>query len=461
MYRLVIMPNRLKLLFNKLGNNHERSIKTQKNIIISLLLKGGSIVLNLATTSTLIKYINTTDYGLWLTLSSVISWFSFFDIGFGNGLRNKFAEAVAKNDVLLAQKYVSTTYGVLTIMFISIWSTFFFINHIISIDWALTLNAPTLMKDTLSKVVFVMFTCFCIQFVLKLIGTVLMANQQTSYNSIFDFLGNFLLFIGLHIAQNISNNFSLYELSLMSGIVPILIFLIATIWFFNKDLLQYKPKIKYIEFKYASSLINLGVKFFIIQIGAIFLFQTTNFVLTKILGPESVTIYNITYKYYAILVMLTGIFVTPLWPAFTDAYVKEDFVWIKSIVKQLNIYYLAILFLSLFMFMFSRHAFNLWLGGRIYISWAISLAMVINIMLTVKWNIYVMLINGTGKLFLQLILNIMLGILFIPLSVFFAREYNIIGVIYANIIINLLYAVIFPIQGNKLFNQTAKGIWIK
>ena len=35
-------------------------------------------------------------YGL--TLSSIIGWFAFFDIGFGNGLRNKFAEAIAKGD---------------------------------------------------------------------------------------------------------------------------------------------------------------------------------------------------------------------------------------------------------------------------------------------------------------------------------------------------------------------------
>ena len=44
-----------------------------------------------------IHYINPTRYGIWLTVSSIIGWVSFFDIGFGNGLRNKFAEALAKH----------------------------------------------------------------------------------------------------------------------------------------------------------------------------------------------------------------------------------------------------------------------------------------------------------------------------------------------------------------------------
>ena len=45
-----------------------------------------------------INYLNPTKYGIWITLSSVIGWFSFFDIGLGNGLRNRFAEAIANND---------------------------------------------------------------------------------------------------------------------------------------------------------------------------------------------------------------------------------------------------------------------------------------------------------------------------------------------------------------------------
>jgi len=53
---------------------------------------------------------------------SLVGLFSFFDIGLGNGLRNSFAEAVAKGEHLLAKTFVSTTYtifiGIISLLFL-------------------------------------------------------------------------------------------------------------------------------------------------------------------------------------------------------------------------------------------------------------------------------------------------------------------------------------------------------
>ncbi len=59
-----------------------------------------------------------------LQLSSIVGWFSFFDIGLTQGLRNKFAEAKAKGDDELAQVYVSTTYAILAMIFFAVWALF-------------------------------------------------------------------------------------------------------------------------------------------------------------------------------------------------------------------------------------------------------------------------------------------------------------------------------------------------
>ena len=102
--------------FIKKGN--ERSIKAKKNILAMLFLKGGNILVNLMLIPITINYVNADNYGIWLTVSSIISWMSFFDIGINNGLKNKFAEAKAMNNEVLIQKYVSTTYFVLALIFV-------------------------------------------------------------------------------------------------------------------------------------------------------------------------------------------------------------------------------------------------------------------------------------------------------------------------------------------------------
>ncbi|MBL7937415.1 MAG: hypothetical protein JNM51_16535, partial [Bacteroidia bacterium] len=85
----------LSSLINK---GHSRSVKAKKNILASVLIKGISVVTSFVLVPLTIHYLNPINYGIWLTLYSVISWFGLLDIGLGNGLRNKFAEAIANND---------------------------------------------------------------------------------------------------------------------------------------------------------------------------------------------------------------------------------------------------------------------------------------------------------------------------------------------------------------------------
>ena len=79
----------------KLFSGHDRSVRTKKHIVAMVVLKGMSIATGFLLVPLTLHYLNATNYGIWLTLSSILGWFSFFDIGLGNGLRNKFAEAMA------------------------------------------------------------------------------------------------------------------------------------------------------------------------------------------------------------------------------------------------------------------------------------------------------------------------------------------------------------------------------
>lgn len=71
-------------------NGNSRSIIVKKNIIASFFLKCISILVSLQVVPLTITYINPTKYGIWLTLSSIIAWLSYFDLGFAHGFRNRF-----------------------------------------------------------------------------------------------------------------------------------------------------------------------------------------------------------------------------------------------------------------------------------------------------------------------------------------------------------------------------------
>ena len=131
-------------LMNKLQEGQERSIKAKKNILGGLVIRGLSIAISLVFVPLTINYIDTDGYGIWLTLSSIVGWFSFFDIGLNGGLRNKFAEAAAKGEDELAQVYVSTIYAILGIIFLSVWLIFLAVNQYL--DWSAILNVSAAMR---------------------------------------------------------------------------------------------------------------------------------------------------------------------------------------------------------------------------------------------------------------------------------------------------------------------------
>src|SRR6476659_4426679 len=118
---------------------HDRSVNIKKNIVGLFVIRGCSIAISFILVPLTIRYVNPTQYGIWLTLSSIVGWFSFFDIGFGNGLRNKFAEAIAKGNTALAKIYISTTYAILSLVIIGILILFFCVNPFI--NWAKIFNA--------------------------------------------------------------------------------------------------------------------------------------------------------------------------------------------------------------------------------------------------------------------------------------------------------------------------------
>ena len=72
-----------------LSSNDQRTNIVKKNIIASLFIKGCSILISLLLVPITLGYVSSELYGIWLTLSSIMLWLNFFDVGFTLGLKNK------------------------------------------------------------------------------------------------------------------------------------------------------------------------------------------------------------------------------------------------------------------------------------------------------------------------------------------------------------------------------------
>jgi O-antigen/teichoic acid export membrane protein len=422
------------------------------------MLKGFSIAISIFLVPITIHYVNPTRYGIWLTLSSIVGWFYFFDIGLGNGLRNKFAEAIASGKTELARTYVSTTYAILTVIIAIVLLIFFCINPFL--NWAKILNTPDDMASELSILALIVFSFFCLEFVLQLVTIILTANQQPAKASLFGFLGNLIsLCIIFLLTKTTSGN--LIYLGTIFSITPVLVLVASSLWFYTHSYKQFAPSIKFVKFHFARDLMGLGIKFFVIQIAAIILYQTSNIIIAHLFGPEQVTPYNIAYKYFGVITMTFSIIMLPLWSAFTEAWTKKDITWIKNTVNKLILIWGLIAISVIIMFVFSTFIYRLWVGKEIKVPVSVSAVMAAYVVINGWCGIFSQFLNGVGKIKLQLYVGIVGALINIPIAIMLGKHLGIYGVILSTVILGIINAFWSPIQYMKIINNKATGIWNK
>lgn len=447
--------NHLLKFFTK-GN--ERSLTVKKNIIYSFLIKGVSILISLMLVPMTLGYVSAEIYGVWLTISSILHWLTYMDVGFTLGLKNRLAECLANGDYEKGRSLVSTTYFIMAVIFIPLAVLLMFVCP--NIDWCSILNVAQSNQEVVTKTIMLLLVFVALQMIVNVFVAVVAAHQKTALSSLFNVIGQAcsLVIIGF---MTYFVTPSLFNLAFAYSLMPVVIVAISSVIYFRTSMKNVAPRFSRINLGYVKDLWNLGAKFFIIQIQMIVLYQSTNLLISHLSGPESVTQYNIAYKIFNVVVMAYTIVLTPLWPAFTDAYTKGDYQWMRNIYRKLSRTFMLVCLAVIVLTVLSPIIYNLWIGDKVTIPFLLTVSIAIYTLLHCWDALQVMLINGVGAVKLQTYVVLIGLVLHIPMSLFLGKYIGILGVIASMCLINVIYISFFTTQIRKIINQKAKGIWIK
>jgi O-antigen/teichoic acid export membrane protein len=448
----------LTKLLNKFKVGDERTLIAKKNVFYSFFIKGFGILTSLLIIPLTINYLNATEYGIWLTLNSILMWVNTFDIGLGNGLRNKLAESLAQGDYVKAKIYVSTSYCVIFLLMIIIFLLFQGLNMFL--DWHRILNIDISLVPNLNAIVLMSFALFCLNFILKLIGNILLAMQKTAIENLLIMIGQVLSLIVIYALSFFSKG-NLFKVALVYSISPVIVYAISYPFVFRNQYKAITPSVNYFRKEYVKSLIGLGSKFFVLQIAGLVIFSTANLLISNMFGPKMVTTYNVAARYFNIIPMLFSIVLTPIWSATTDAFVKQDYEWIKKSMNKVNGLLVIAFFVLAVMILCSNFVYEKWIGNLIVVPMELSVLMGIYVFILVASMSYSSFLNGIGKLRIQMLNILFCSILFLPLTYFLAGKFGIKGIVGSLILVNLSGLVLNYIQFNLLINKKGTGIWNK
>lgn len=430
-----------------------RSTKAIANIVGTFAVKGLSIVISLMLIPLTLNFLTPYEYGVWLTLSSILAWIDYFDVGLGNGLRNKLSEALAlKNDVL-AKKYVSTTFFILVLISIALFAVFLVINE--WLDWTNILNLTENVGESITRMILIVFLGVVIAFVLKIVTYIYFAKQLPVVNSFATLLSQLMSLVLIYGLTKICESNHLEWVAYVYSFSPAFVLL----FFFLVTFVRYKelrPSLRSFDMKLSSSLMSLGVKFFLIQLSCLVIYTTSNLIISRNLSPDEVTPYNIAFRYFNILFMLFSIIISPIWNAVNEAYNKCDYDWINKTMSCLTKLYLIVVGCAFIMLFFSQFIYSLWIGTTVIIPFRLNLVLAIYVLILIYSSLYSHFLNGMNKLNLQLYVILIMGIVFIPLAVYLVDKFGIVGVGVSLCIVNFPSAVINNIQYRRVINNKMK-----
>lgn len=409
----------------------EKTIR--KNVFYSIVFKGLSIIISLLLVPLTLHYIDKYNYGIWMTISSILVWIYYFDIGIGSGLRTKLAEAIAQNNGHLARGYISTAFYVLGSAMLVLVVIYIIISGFI--DWNKIFNISYNISPQLNEIMLGVIVLTGLSFVLKLIVAIFHALQYSSINEFLNFFANFLSFAFIYVYTQIMPKGNLALIVYTFVAMPILIYGIAVFIVFTKKIKFLSPSIKYVSKKNIKELVGLSGNFFIIQIINLILYSTTSLLIAHYFTPTSVTYYSISYRYFSIAMIIFTIVINPYWGAITNAYAKQDMNWIKLAIKKLMLIWGGLSALVLLLLACSNLVYNIWLGKEISIPISMCISVAVYIIMFNLNNIYASIINGIGKIRLQLYTAIVQLLIFFPVALSLSKIAGAPGIIWATSIL--------------------------
>ena len=451
--------NLIDRIKNKFNNSDGRSSLIVKNILASFFIKGWSVLVQLMLVPTTLACLGVYENGVWLTISSVLIWIDNMDIGLGNGLRNKLAEAMAHNDYAKGQQYVSSTFAMLAIIIVPTCLLLIFLElftdtyNVFNVDKGIVANLDIILVVTTIMV--------CSTFIFKFIGNFYMGLQLPAVNNLLVTSGNTISLLATYCIY-LSGIHSLLLVALVNTAAPLLVYIISYSITFSGRYSQLRPSIKSVKLSVAKELFSIGRSFFILQISGVVLFFSSNIIISNLFSPSMVTPYQIAHRYFMVATLIFTIVGVPYWSATTDAFARNDMEWIKRSNRILNRLILGLVLLLSLMIILADWIYGIWIDDKAYVPFKMTLIAGVYQFILIWSTRYSFVINGFGYLRLQLIMTVLAAIAYIPLAIAVGRSTNDINwLLIVMCLINIPGLVVNVIQYNKIVNGTAIGIWKK
>jgi O-antigen/teichoic acid export membrane protein len=444
-----LVKKRFQSYVNPTDRGQRRVIRSGITGITTVVVKGISSIAGLISIPLTAQYLGTERFGLWLILSTLLSWISIADLGLANSLTNALATADGKEDRKGAREAVSSAFWLIIAVALILVVLFSIIYPLV--PWERVFNVTSAQaKEDVGSAVIVCFTFFVLRLPLSIPGRIYGAYQEGYFYQMWSGLSSLTSVIGLIVAIQLQVSLPLLIVAFFGTLLLGDIFSAIHLFYFRRKWLL--PNFANFSWLKSKWLFKTGIQFWIVQVCAIVLSQTDLIIVAQLFSASAVASYGVILKLFTFTGFMQSAFLNPLWSAYSEALSKSDWHWIIKIFKK-SVYISSMFSLisGVLLVIVIPQIVSSWVNQVQKPEMSLLLAMLFTSILSSVAQCVAMLVNGLGEIRLQTFVAPISAITNLFLSLILGNLIGVSGVAWSTGICILIFSL--GIVGNDIFRK--------
>lgn len=385
-----------------------------------------------------VPYLGVERFGVWMTVSSFAAILSFLDLGVGNALTNRTAQAANAIDKNVLPRVI--TGGLVLLGLIAAIMSIVLMSVSSILPWHLIIKTQdSQLMGEVKCTAIVFFALFSISIFANGVTRVLHGLQRGFEVHFSDIFGSLIALVALAFAVHKQAGPPILLLCFMGGRILGNLSLFVALWF--RGLFRVSGWVADCRAE-APKLIHMGGLFFLLQIGVMVGWGADSLIIASTSGAASVATFSVIQRLIQFVSQPLAIMNAPLWAAYADADAGNDRSFIRqTFIKSIKLTFAVSLLGSLVLALVGREVIEVWTKGAIFVGFNMLGAMAIWMILESVGNALGILLNGLGIIRQQVLVVTVFVVIALPLKLFFAHFGGAFGVVVAGVLAYTLVTV--------------------
>ncbi len=425
---------------NETDRSRRRFLRAGLTGAVTLAARGTTVLIGLVTLPLTSHYLGKERFGLWLTLSSFITWVSIADLGLSNSLINALSTADGKDERAQAQQAVSSAFWMTSAIAIALMVAIVVAVPLVNWPGVFNVVSPEARREV-APALMVLFLFCSMRLPATIINCVYQGYQEGYAYQLWNGISGVLGAVGLVVAIKLQAGLAWLAIAFLGSMLLADLFSALYLFGWRREWLL--PRWKFFNWCQAKSLLRQGGQFWVAQISAVMMLQTSLLMVSTMFGAIESAEFGTTLRLFGLVGAVQTAFVAPLWAAYGEAAARCDYGWLSQTFKQsIKISLLWALPASLAMFIAAPMFFKLLVTADVTASWHLRLAVMTTEILNSVARCVSILLNGLGAVRSQAIFGPIGGVANLVVAWLLAKWIGIPGIAWAMSICLALFWIV-------------------